>query len=111
MSKNNECVLIEDHRDERREEHSPEASGWDGIDRRKTPHRYEVLEMIREELEERNELLMARLDKLAENQVEIKAKIQQWETGAAIVRWLAISTVGVVSALMAAVDWIKDHVR
>lgn len=96
----------------RSDETRPDArSSWDGTDRRKSPYHYEVMDMIREEMEDRDEKILRRLEVMSDNQDEIKKKIQQWETGASIVRWMAISTVGIVSATMAAIDWIKVHVK
>lgn len=109
MGRNNDCDLniSETSREEVRSDQKP----WDGIDRRKAPYHYEVMEMIREEMEERDERILRRLETMTTNQESIKKKIDQWETGAAIVRWMAISTVGVVSVIMASIDWIKEHIR
>lgn len=83
--------------------------GWDGRERRERPHRYEIMDVLREELDARDARFLARLDRITENQDEIKDKIRSWETGAAIVRWLAISTVAVVSGGLALYERIKTH--
>ena len=86
-----------------------DMSDWDDHERRERPHRYEILDILREELDERDARLVARLDKIADNQAEIKEKIRSWETGAAIVRWLAISTVAVVSGGLALYEKLRNH--
>lgn len=83
--------------------------GWDGKERRERPHRYEILDVLREELDARDARFLARLDRITENQDEIKTKIKSWETGAAIVRWLAISTVAVVSGGLALYEKLRNH--
>jgi hypothetical protein len=86
-----------------------DMSDWDGKERRELPHRYEVLEVLRDEMDARDARLISRLDKIADNQFEMKSKIQSWETGAAIVRWLAISTVAAVSGGMALYEKFRTH--
>lgn len=82
---------------------------WDGRERRERPHRYEILDVLREELDARDARFLARLDRITENQDEIKTKIASWEAGAAIVRWLAISTVAVVSGGLALYEKVRNH--
>lgn len=82
---------------------------WNGDEIHEMPHRYEVLEMLREELDERDERIIKRLDRITENQTCVQEKIREWETGAAIVRWLVISTVAVVSGGLALYDRFRSH--
>lgn len=86
-----------------------DMSDWDGKERRERPHRYEILDVLREELDARDARFLARLDRITESQDEIKTKIKSWETGAAIVRWLAISTVAVVSGGLALYEKLRNH--
>ena len=86
-----------------------DMSDWDDHERRERPHRYEILDILREELDARDSRILARLDRITENQDEIKTKIASWETGAAIVRWLAISTVAVVSGGLALYEKLRNH--
>lgn len=82
-----------------------------GPERRRSPHRYEIIAMLHEELESRDQKISQRLEKLVQNQDIIKNKIQQWETGAQIVRWITIFTVGALTAIAGFIDWAKEHFR
>lgn len=84
---------------------------WDGRDRRETPHSYDMMERIKAELDARDKAIQTRLDAIAKTQESIDRKLMQWETGAIIIRWLAISTAGLVASGIAVAEWLRDHLK
>lgn len=90
--------------------HSDMGSDWDGRERRIIPYRYELMEEVRGELDARDEKLLVRLDKIAASQQEIGDKIRSWEAGAALVRWLTISTVALITGGFTLYEKIRSHI-
>ncbi len=84
---------------------------WNGEDRRSPDATLNALQIIRSELEERDRRLHYRIEKLYDEQSETKEKIARWETSAAVIRWAAITTVGILGALATTYDWLKEHMK
>lgn len=73
---------------------------WDGVDRRKKPHDYELRGIIREELAS-----------IKEKQDEIEDKINEWELVAKWFRMFILGTVAFVGTLIGVYEWVKDHLK
>jgi len=74
-------------------------------------HRQDLADALREELDARDDRIAQRLDAIAKAQDDINRKLAQWETGAVIIRWLAISTAGLVASGIAVAEWFGDHYK
>lgn len=74
-------------------------------------HHQDLADALREELDARDDRIAQRLDAIAKAQDDINRKLAQWETGAVIVRWLAISTAGIVTSGIALAEWLRDHLK
>ena len=75
------------------------------------PSRYEMMELLSVEMDKRDTIIMRRLEEIAKTQDTIAAKLLQWETGAVIIRWLAIATASFVATAMALTEWFRNHYR
>lgn len=74
----------------------------------------EVLSLItvmREELDRRDARLDTRLDEIQRRQDLCRQKLEAWEQGAAIFKWLVIATAGVVAGVASAWDWWRTHIH
>jgi len=82
-------------------------SEWDGDERRRTPHEYELRTIIRDELRD----IRTQQLEMREAQQQIEQKIRDWETGASWFRAFVISAVGTVAALAAAWEWMRENLK
>lgn len=72
---------------------------WTGHDQNiPTPH--EVRELVRKELESRDEKI-----------AELEKEVDRWRTASTVVRWGAITAMGLISAGATVWDWVKEHIR
>lgn len=72
---------------------------WEGPDQTiPTPH--EVRELIRKELESRDQKITA-----------LELEVDRWKTASTVVRWGVITTMGVISAGATVWEWAKEHIR
>lgn len=94
---------------------------WKAIERRKTPHEYEIFSRVKELFvslseQEKEELMQLRMDmkeikgkleKLESQQETIMEMYVQSKGVLRFIGWLAI----VVSTLVAAIDYLASHIR
>lgn len=73
---------------------------WDGQERRTKPHEYEFRRILREEIEP-----------LREAQYELERKVTEWELAAKWFRAFILGTVGIAASVVAAYEWVKDHLK
>lgn len=75
------------------------------------PSGHEMMELFKAEMDKRDAIIIRRIDEIIKAQDTISDKLLQWETGAAIIRWLAIATAGFVASAMAVAEWFRNHYR
>ena len=74
----------------------------------------EVLSLItvmREELDRRDARMDARLDEIQRRQDLCRQKLEGWEQGAVIFKWLVIATAAIVASAASAWDWWRTHIH
>lgn len=84
---------------------------WSGQERRKSPQYYEVLEMLRAELEAREERLVRRLNEVQNQQRDLADKLARWESNAVVVKWTVATVVSIGAYIAAAWEWSKLHLK
>ena len=84
---------------------------WSGEDRRRALERYELLELIDEQFTKREEAMAQEIAMIKRRLYTSEAKVAQWETGAAVVRWLVIGIAGFIPVAIAVGEWWKGHVK
>ena len=82
-------------------------SDWDGEERRAMPHEYDMRTIIRDELRP----IQYQQAEMRKEQAEIRAKINDWESGARWFRVFIIGTVSLVSMGAALWEWARAHVK
>lgn len=84
---------------------------WDGSERRKSPQHYEMMDMIREEFESREERLLRRINEMQNHQAEIERKLDRWESAAGVIKWTVMVIISTGATLAAVYEWTQKHLR
>ena len=80
------------------------ADEWDGDERRRRPHEYEFRQVLREELDRRDERIDARL-------APVEEKLDVILTTAAAVKWTVLVVVSAIGTLAAVYEWLQKHLK
>lgn len=70
---------------------------------------YVLVDIVRQELDKRDQRLHARLDELAERQDLCRQKLDSWEQGAIVFKWFALAAAAAIGSGATIYDWVKKH--
>lgn len=63
--------------------------------------------ITRAEADRDHQRIHERLDQVMEAQAEIQARLREWEASAAIVRWVSVTTIALISMIMGILQWVR----
>ena len=87
------------------------ADDWDGSERRKSPQHYEMMAMIREEFESREERLLRRINDLQQHQADVERKLDRWESNAGVIKWTVMVILSAGATIAGIYEWTQRHLK